>query len=195
MAIAKQTAFAYSALTGPTRATSVPAMPAPSIDAVRCTVACAPVARVMGVWASSTTSGSWATRAVDPGVSSRLLRKTRASSSGNGSMPEPGEHRDGEHGQAARGVRDDARAPPAEAVDQHAAEGAADDDRHGREHAGEPGGERGSGERQHVERHGDRRDRIAGARDAVGREQADQGRAAAGTTGEALDGHGWRNDE
>ena len=35
MAIAKQTAFAYSALTGPKSATSVPAMPAPTIDAVR----------------------------------------------------------------------------------------------------------------------------------------------------------------
>ena len=161
-----------SAGTGPSSATSAPATPAPTIVAVRCTADCAPAARASGIRASAARSGmSDGLRGVAGRVEQAAEeheREQHAERQADGGA----EHRDREHGEPARDIRDDARGAVAEPVDEHAAEGAADDERHRREHARDARRERRAGLRQGDDRDRDERDRVAAEREELGREEA-----------------------
>ena len=81
---------------------------------------------------------------------------------------------DRQHGEPAGEVGQDARGAVAETVDHRAAQGAADDHRHGREHPGDAGGESGSGRPEHIERNGDHGDRVARLGDEFCGQQPDE---------------------
>ena len=74
-------------MAAPIAAIRPPANTAPSIEAVRSTVECSPVARSSGTRAASTTDGTIEALAASPGPRSAPAHATRARKAPNGSSP------------------------------------------------------------------------------------------------------------
>ena len=87
------------------------------------------------------------------------------------------EDRDAEHGDAAREVGDDARAPVAEPVDDDAAERGGDDERKEREEADEAGLGDAAGRLEHEPGDRELREAVARDRDRIRGEEAEEGRS------------------